>query len=139
MILMSHRNSNMKNRIQDRANTWALDTSGAHQAVVEPDANTSGLRIVSRHKSQGSRVYHTSGNAVTLASCGGGHGAKTGLYSVDDGIRRLTPLECERLQAFPDDWTKYGQDGAVMSDTQRYKMIGNAVTVSVIQDIMGAL
>jgi len=55
-------------------------------------------------------------------------------------IRRLTPLECERLQAFPDDWTKYGVfDGEVkeISDTQRYKCLGNAVTTSVIEYIIG--
>ena len=44
-------------------------------------------------------------------------------------IRRLTPIECERLQGFPDDWT------AGVSDTQRYKMMGNAVTVNVIEAI----
>ena len=43
---------------------------------------------------------------------------------VKDGlrIRRLTPLECERLQGFPDNFTKYDQDGNEISDTQRYKM-----------------
>lgn len=44
-------------------------------------------------------------------------------------IRRLTPIECERLQGFPDGWT----DG--FSDSQRYKMMGNAVTVNVIKVI----
>ena len=46
-------------------------------------------------------------------------------------IRRLTEIECERLQGFPDDWTKYGLfDGKVkeISRTQRYKQMGNAVT-----------
>ncbi len=51
-------------------------------------------------------------------------------------IRRLTPLECERLQGFPDDYTKTTIDGTVVSDTQRYKMCGNAVTVNVIAYIM---
>jgi len=45
------------------------------------------------------------------------------------GIRRLTPLECERLQGFPDGWT------VGISDTQRYKCLGNAVTVTVIKAI----
>lgn len=48
-------------------------------------------------------------------------------------IRRLTPTECERLQGFPDGWTES------VSDTQRYKMMGNAVTVNVIEAIMGKL
>jgi DNA (cytosine-5)-methyltransferase 1 len=50
-------------------------------------------------------------------------------------IRRLTPIECERLQGFPDDHTAFGNyDGVVkpMSNTQRYKQCGNAVTVDVV-------
>ena len=59
---------------------------------------------------------------------------QTGVF---DGlnIRRLTPIECERLQAFPDDWTKYGKDGELISDSQRYKCLGNSVTVKVIEEI----
>lgn len=49
-------------------------------------------------------------------------------------IRRLTPIECERLQGFPDDWTKQGTEGMI-SDTQRYKMCGNAVTVDVVASV----
>jgi len=53
-------------------------------------------------------------------------------------IRRLTPIECERLQGFPDNHTEYGNyDGEVkkMSNTQRYKQCGNAVTVDVVQAV----
>jgi DNA (cytosine-5)-methyltransferase 1 len=46
----------------------------------------------------------------------------------------LTPIECERLQGFPDNWTKYGTKGEI-SDSQRYKMCGNAVTVDVVQSV----
>lgn len=56
----------------------------------------------------------------------------------DYRIRRLTPIECERLQGFPDNHTQYGNyDGEVkeMSNTQRYKQCGNAVTVDVVQAI----
>lgn len=49
-------------------------------------------------------------------------------------IRRLTPIECERLQGFPDDWTRYGAKGEI-SDSQRYKMCGNAVTVDVVRAV----
>ena len=60
--------------------------------------------------------------------------------SVKEGkkIRRLTPKEVSRLQGFPDDWNEYGEfDGEVipMSDTQRYKQCGNAVTVNVVQAV----
>jgi DNA (cytosine-5)-methyltransferase 1 len=53
-------------------------------------------------------------------------------------IRRLTPIECERLQGFPDDHTAFGNyDGEVkpMSNTQRYKQCGNAVTVDVVEAV----
>jgi len=53
-------------------------------------------------------------------------------------IRRLTPIECERLQGFPDNHTEYGDyDGEVVkvSNTQRYKQCGNAVTVDVVQAV----
>jgi len=53
-------------------------------------------------------------------------------------IRRLTPTECERLQGFPDNWTAEGTEGKI-SDTQRYKMAGNAVSVNVIKAIMEKL
>ena len=53
---------------------------------------------------------------------------------LDAQIRRLTPIECERLQGFPDNFTAQGINGAI-SDTQRYKMCGNAVTVNVVQAV----
>ena len=51
----------------------------------------------------------------------------------DAKIRRLTPKECERLQGFPDEWTER------VSDSQRYKTLGNAVTVNVIKAIASKL
>lgn len=47
------------------------------------------------------------------------------LHKETGAVRRLTPIECERLQGFPDDWT------AGLADTHRYKQMGNAVTVNV--------
>ena len=46
-------------------------------------------------------------------------------------VRRLTPIECERLQGFPDDWT------AGQSDSARYKQMGNAVAVPVVEWLIG--
>ena len=57
---------------------------------------------------------------------------KHGIFD-DSKIRRLTPIECERLQGFPDNWTEG------VSDTQRYKQLGNAVTVNVIEAIVERL
>jgi DNA (cytosine-5)-methyltransferase 1 len=61
-------------------------------------------------------------------------------YLLDGSIRRLTPIECERLQGFPDNWTKYGlfENDKVkeISDTQRYKTIGNAVSTPIVKAVM---
>jgi DNA (cytosine-5)-methyltransferase 1 len=80
MIYLSNTNANMKQRIQERKETWTLGT-------------------------------------------GTDFGIKDGMR-----IRKLTPIECERLQGFPDNWT-------IGSDTQRYRQCGNAVTVDVVEYI----
>ena len=76
--------------------------------------------------------------AYPLARTGGGQGAKTGLYKIDlpDGdyiVRKLTPLECERLQTVPEGYTEG------VSNTQRYKMLGNGWTVDVIAHILSGI
>ena len=58
---------------------------------------------------------------------------------VSENVRRLTPIECERLQGFPDNWTSMGDyDGEIkpISNTQRYKMCGNAVTVNIVSEVV---
>ena len=50
-------------------------------------------------------------------------------------IRRLTPLECERLQGFPDSWT----DIPGASDSARYKALGNSVAIPCVEFIMGRI
>jgi len=85
---------------------------------------------------QGQRIYSVQGKSVTLSANGGGGGAKTGLYKINlpDGdyiIRKLTPVEAERLQTLPDNYTEG------ISNTQRYKCIGNGWTVDVIAHILG--
>lgn len=52
------------------------------------------------------------------------------------GVRRLTPTECERLQAFPDDYTKYDAEGNQISDSARYRMLGNAVCCATAEWIL---
>ncbi len=71
--------------------------------------------------------------AHTVRSSGRGSGINNkqnwDSYKVYGRVRRLTPTECERLQGFPDGWTEG------ISDTQRYKCLGNAVTVNVVYEI----
>lgn len=77
--------------------------------------------------------------AATLqggGNSGGNHSDMDLLHYNQTNIRRLTPIECERLQGFPDQWTSKGNlDGKVVdiSDTQRYKQCGNAVSVPIVQ------
>lgn len=97
------------------------------------------LGHIGKSTGQANRVYSVRGKSVCLQSQAGGSGAKTGLYKVDlpDGdyvIRKLTPLEAERLQTLPDGYTDKG-----VSDSQRYKCIGNGWTVDVIAHILRGL
>lgn len=82
------------------------------------------------------RVYASDGISPTLNTMQGGN--RQPFIAEDVRIRRLTPRECEALQGFPQDWTAEGIDGAI-SDTQRYKMCGNAVTVNTVQAVMTSL
>lgn len=117
--------------------------------------------------SQGNRVYTIHGKSVSLCGMSGGIGRTSGLYLfgcitpdriekrqngqrfnegtkfytltaqdkhgifIDGYIRKLTPLECERLQTVPDNYT------SCISDSQRYKCLGNGWTVDVIAHILG--
>ena len=97
-----------------------------------------GKKLVPRNDGMANCI--TSGQSkeqlIQIAGCltGGGHSG--GLHSsmtasnTGHGIRRLTPIECERLMGFPDDFT------AGVADTNRYRCIGNSVTVPVVADIM---
>lgn len=83
---------------------------------------------------QGNRVYGVNGKARTICAEGGGYGGYTGLYtnSEQTKVRRLTPKECFRLQGFKDEMVELGYKLGI-SDTQLYKMAGNAVSVPVVE------
>jgi site-specific DNA-cytosine methylase len=61
----------------------------------------------------------------------GSHNFRT--HNLIGGVRRLTPLECERLQGFPDGWTAVTADDQPIADAHRYRMLGNAVATVVAQ------
>ena len=82
---------------------------------------------------QGDRIYSIDGKSVSINSQSGGTGSHTGLYSIKDKIRKLSPIECERLQTIPDNYV------AGISNTQRYKAIGNSWTVDVICHLLSHL
>ena len=66
----------------------------------------------------------------TLQARMGTGGNNMPMVAKETNVRRLTPVECERLQGFPDDWT------AGQSDSTRYKQMGNAVAVPVVEWII---
>ncbi|MDH1883848.1 DNA (cytosine-5-)-methyltransferase [Empedobacter sp. GD03797] len=74
------------------------------------------------------RVYSLNSKSPTVLAR-----ADTTKIYINNKIRKLTPLECERLQCIPDNYT------AICSDTQRYKMVGNAFTVSVIKHFLSSI
>jgi len=91
---------------------------------------------------QGDRVYDPKGKSVCLSALGGGRGACTGRYQIKSRIRRLTPRECENLQTVPIDFTAKGiinEKVVDISDSQRYKALGNAWTKDVIVWILSHL
>ena len=85
------------------------------------------------------RVYSPEGKSPALNTCGGGN-REPKVYVPPLQWRKLTPLEVERLQTVPDRYTKCGQkengDIVEISNTQRYKMLGNGFTINVIAHII---
>lgn len=78
---------------------------------------------------QGERIYHPLGHAITLSAYGGGAGSKTGLYKIDNVIRKLSPRECARLQGFPEEFI------IPKSISEAHKQFGNSVSINVLQYI----
>ena len=79
------------------------------------------------------RIYSDKGVSATLCAGNNGGGKRVGgLYNIGDKVRRLTPKECFRLQGFKDEMVELGYKLGI-SDTQLYKMAGNAVSVPVVE------
>lgn len=149
--------------VKDKSNT--IRTSGRGSGIDDKH-NWDTIRVGKIGKGgQGDRIYSSQGKSVALSAMGGGRGAKTGLYAVpvalrnrgsgkkpeynntgkansmttvqtdsmievNEIIRKLTPIECERLQGLPDNYTEG------VSNTQRYKTLGNAFNVDVVAHIL---
>jgi len=100
--------------------TTSMGTGGNNVPMVKPVLTPDRVK-----KRQNGRRFKEDGEPSFTLTGQDKHG-----IMIDTKIRRLTPTECERLQGFPDGWTEG------VSDTQRYKTLGNAVTVNVIRAIM---
>lgn len=136
----------LKDILEDNFNSeknksYCIDANYFKGASVEQYKKKSRRQLVSKPKQVGiatdinghdilKRVYSPEGKSPTLNSMGGGN-REPKVAQEDLTWRKLTPLECERLQTVPDNYT----DG--VSNTQRYKMLGNGWTVEVIKHILG--
>jgi DNA (cytosine-5)-methyltransferase 1 len=116
------------------ANTLTRRYEGAQAVgsyIAEGELHAQGIKQINDPIHSNDRVYDPDGISPTLNTMQGGmRQPKVLALDAKTKIRRLTPTECERLQGFPDGWTKS------VSDSQRYKCLGNAVTVNVIQAII---
>jgi len=110
-----------------------MDNTGDSRATV----------IIFDTGSHGDGVRVTEETTPTLQARMGTGGNNTPMVSYPATVRRLTPTECERLQGFPDGWTTHRVDekkGLVeQADSARYKQMGNAVAVPVVEWIMARL
>jgi len=124
---------------KDNMGQRIYDTDGIATSIrAEGGGQGAKTGLYKIHNSQGGIVYGTNDIYPTIPSQKQYGGNYSALVDIKDNhnIRRLTPIECERLQGFPDNFTKYGNfDGNVkeISDTQRYKMLGNAVSIPIVK------
>ena len=102
---------------------------------VKIQSNAVEVKMIQNSGDIGNRKLSESNIAYSLRCSQGSDGGQS-LVS-NNSIRRLTEIECERLQGFPDNWTQYGDYDEVkkVSKTQRYKCLGNAITVNVVREI----
>ena len=101
--------------------------------VVDHYSNSTLLLGIVNKGGQGERIYSPLGVAITLSAYGGGIGAKTGLYLVNNKVRRLVPRECARIDGFPDSFKLPDNNNIA------YKQLGNSIVVDVIQYIICAI
>jgi len=104
----------------------------ANKYIVCENSNVTNIKKGSSGKSwfMEQQTYSPSSKKTRTLKSGSGSGNIPKVLDNDHLVfRKLTPLECERLQTVPDDYTKH------VSNTQRYKMLGNGMTVEVMQHI----
>ncbi len=103
--------------------------SHGHETKVIIDPNIKTIGRISDF--QNDRIFSDEGISATISAQGGNNGGHAGgVYKTNARIRRLTPLECMRLQGYPDSYIK------PCSDTQTYKQAGNSISVPVMKGII---
>lgn len=113
-------------RARERGTVAALTANGIGTCGADDNQAQAGHLIAFGHK-QGIDVQPSTVHFPTLRVEGTG----AAIASETLGVRRLTPLECERLMGWPDDHTRYSADGTEIADSARYRMCGNGVAAPV--------
>ncbi len=142
--IIGNTGKNLKQLVGGSQGNRVYDTDGIASTIASQAGGLgakTGLYAM-RGRENGQQLEKSGDYTNTITSV-----TKDNLWIENARIRRLTPKECERLQGFPDNWTEYGipTDGYEfpvldpISDTQRYKMVGNAVTVNTVQAVMERL
>lgn len=126
-----------RGRVDQDANTISTGDGGA---------NMSTQNFVAVHYGHKNKEHEYKDVAPTLKAQSHGHepmAVEADEAAANVRIRKLTPVECERLQGWPDDWTRYGkeEDGTIyeLSNTQRYKICGNGVSAPVSAKLLTTL
>ena len=109
--------------------TAQMGTGGGNVPYVRPM-----LDVARVNKSPNGRLIKDDGDPMYTITAQDRHGVQIGN---EDGfaIRKLTPLECERLQGLPDGWTEFYDDGRRVSDSERYERCGRTITIPVVEAI----
>ncbi|MCL2381231.1 MAG: DNA cytosine methyltransferase [Treponema sp.] len=113
------------------------DVSGTLQSKENGEYSLNYINPVVTFQYQRSDKYKKEDVSNTLAKRD--YKSATNLVVENYAVHRITPTECERLQGFPDDWTAYGHDGKPISDSARYRALGNSVAVPCVEFIMAGL
>jgi DNA (cytosine-5)-methyltransferase 1 len=91
------------------------------------------IAFTERTRAEGRNLETQDELAYALTNPGSGGRTHSRQIAGSFGVRRLTPKECERLQGYPDGWTERSDDGLLISDSARYRMLGNAVCLPTVE------
>lgn len=92
------------------------------------------LDVNRMNKSPNGRMIKDDGDPMYTITAQDRHGVHVEDEEISR-IRKLTPLECERLQGLPDGWTEFYADGRRVSDSERYERCGRTITIPVVEAI----
>ncbi len=118
--------------IRETNTSRTLDLNGGN-----PSCQQGGIAVVNAVDCRNLReTGETSGTLQAKTKSGGYSLNYQNPVRIGLNVRRLTPLEAERLMGFPDFWTQHGYDGRPISDSKRYSMLGNSIAVPCVAYIM---